>query len=357
MPRNTSSPLAVIASQPPQFSIAAVRDIATGRYGLGADVEPLVSERDQNFRLRTAEGVQYVMKIANAAEDPKVTNFQIQALLHIETKKVPDLAVPRILPTRDGKSQFVLQGEGGSHVTRVVSYLAGEPLDAARLSAPLCRNLGASLARLGHALCDFRHPGESQALMWDMKQAPLLRDLLTYISNKQLRSLVAGSIDAFVDDVWPRYPGLRQQVIHNDLNPANILIDSRDRERVAGIIDFGDMLYAPLAVDIAVAAAYLRIIEGDPLTWVAEFVAGYHHIVPLQLEEIDLLYDLINTRLAATVAILNWRVAERDADDEYLSAAAASESTAGLFLARLRELPRRYVSETLRQVCASAARE
>ncbi len=40
----------------------------------------------------------------------------------------------------------------------------------------------------------------------------------------------------------PQLAGLRHQVIHNDLNLHNVLVDPKDGARVAGVIDFGDMV-------------------------------------------------------------------------------------------------------------------
>ncbi|MEX0707423.1 MAG: phosphotransferase, partial [Woeseia sp.] len=139
------------------------------------------------------------------------------------------------------------------------------------------------------------------------------------------------------------------QVVHNDMNPANVLVEPGRPDRMAGIIDFGDMLHAPLIVDVAVAASYLRTSDADVLKWIAELVAGYHQISALDGTETDLLYDLISTRLAATVAILHWRVTQRGQGDEYLGEAELRESSAGEYLVRLRALTRDEVSERLRQ--------
>jgi len=56
-------------------------------------VHRLDSERDQNFRLRSLSGREYVLKIANPDEDRAVTNLQTEALLHLAAAD-PDLPVP-----------------------------------------------------------------------------------------------------------------------------------------------------------------------------------------------------------------------------------------------------------------------
>ena len=83
-----------IEAPPPVFSEQEVSRTVTAEYGMEGRLEPLVSERDQNFRLVTPHGPNYVVKIANPLEDPRVTTFQIKALQHLERARYP-VPVPR----------------------------------------------------------------------------------------------------------------------------------------------------------------------------------------------------------------------------------------------------------------------
>ena len=65
-------------------------------------------------------------------------------------------------------------------------------------------------------------------------------------------------------DVKPRLAGLRHQVIHNDYHLFNVLVAQDDASRVTGIIDFGDMIRAPLVAEVATAAAYQLRGTDDP---------------------------------------------------------------------------------------------
>ncbi|MBT8084486.1 MAG: phosphotransferase [Woeseia sp.] len=348
----TATPLTVIESPPPQFTATEACDVARQHFGLDVRATQLVSERDQNFLLQVADEPSWVLKIANAAEDPLFTVFQIRALKHIASRAAP-LPVPVIRPTTNGANHVELEKNGQTHIARVVSWLPGTPLAEKKLVPKLCRNLGAFLASLGESLHDFAEAGGEQTLLWDMRQAPALRDVLPLVADPEMRELVASCLDDFATRALPQFDALRCQVIHNDFNPDNILLDASRPNEIMGVIDFGDLQSAPLIVDIAIGAAYLRNADGDPLQHIAEFVSGYHAVTPLAVAEINLLYDLISTRLATTVVILDWRRGARKADDSYLDKAAASEATAAPFLRRLRELPRADVGRRLRQVCAS----
>lgn len=353
----TTDPLAVIAEEPPRFLDDEAIHIARDHWGLDVSVKSLVSERDQNFRMKTHDGRQFVLKIANAAESSAVTDFQVQGLIYIadrvQTLALP-VSTPQVLPTVDGATSIELSRSGATHVARVVSFLQGAPLGDGVATPKLARNMGACLAHLGHALAGFSHPGSEQSLLWDLQKALDLRKLVSYITDEGVAAQVTDALDDFETHAAAGLPSMRSQVVHSDLNPDNVLIDPDDPDVVAGVIDFGDMLRAPLIVDVAIACSYLRVADGNPLELIAEFVAGYHGVEPLITEEIDILFELIQARLCASISILDWRAAMRGPGDPYLEKVAEGEASAGNFLARLREIPREHAQRMFRQVCASA---
>lgn len=351
-----SDPLTVIAAECPALDRREAAAVVREHYGLDVEVTLLVSERDQNFRLRTGDGRRFVLKIANAAEDPAVTECQVRALLHIEDRirqrQLP-IRTPQVLRTRDGRTEIVIERAGSRHVARVVSWVDGVPLGERTASTTLCRNLGRYLAHLGIALRGFHHRGADQSLLWDMKQAPRLRELLPHVPDGATRDRCVHCLDDFERDALPQFDSLRSQVIHSDLNPDNALVDAADTDRVAGVIDFGDMLSAPLIVDVGIAAAYLRAPDGDPLARPCEFAAGYHSVVPLEPGEIDILHHLILARLAASISILYWRLSARPADDPYLVNWASGGAVVEDFLERLMALPADHARERFRAICSS----
>ena len=61
----TVDPLNALAVPALQFSAAEALQTLQAEYGLQGKLLPLVSERDQNFRLTTTDAEQFVFKIAN----------------------------------------------------------------------------------------------------------------------------------------------------------------------------------------------------------------------------------------------------------------------------------------------------
>src|SRR6202012_3052730 len=65
----------------------------------------------------------------------------------------------------------------------------------------------------------------------------------------------------------------RKQVIHTDFHGENLLTSGG---RITGILDFGDALAGPVAMDVGVAACYQLGTGPDLLTPALDVVAGYH---------------------------------------------------------------------------------
>lgn len=297
----------LLTTAPPALSADHAAELLSENYGLQGSLEPQDSERDQNFLLTAGSGEKCVLKIANAAETESITEFQIAALIHLEGSKLA-AQVPRVIRTINGQTRIRISADAGqSHTARVLSWLPGTLLRPDAVSQAALYRMGETLASLGQALEDFEHPASDYPLLWDIKQAKLLRELLDTISDEALRDMLGKHLDNFDAEVAPRLHELRWQVIHNDLNPGNVLFDPGDDRVIAGIIDFGDMIRSPLVVDVAVASAYLCRRDDGSLADLLEFLRGYSAVTPLTADEFALLPYLIKIRNVTTVVISHWR--------------------------------------------------
>ena len=344
----TDDAFEVMTVPPPALSADDAAGILDERYNLSGALEPLPSERDQNFLVTTPGGEHYVLRIANSAEDRAVTDFQTGALLHI-AENAPELPVPR--PIRNHHGNYVTEyvaADGREHVVRVLTWLEGIPKEHAEPSPDYAATLGTFLAQLGHALREYRHPASGYALLWDLKNVKTLRRLLERVNDGSLRALCTRRLDVFETRVLPEFEGLRWQVIHNDLNPDNVLVDPEETASVTGVIDFGDLVCSPLVVDVAVAAAYLLRDDEDALKDVRAFVAGYCGIEPLEPAEVDVLFDLVLLRLTMTILITHWRATRYPENRDYIL---RSEAKAQKMLRKLSAVSNAEVTAQLRRAC------
>lgn len=294
-----ASPLgASLLSAPPELSEAEAARLAQAHFGLTGRLGRLTSERDVNYLLDGPAG-KFVLKLSNPAEPAAVTDLQTRALLHLEPAGLP---VPRVVRSLAGQTEVNLpQG-----ILRLLTYLEGDLMHRHPGSAPLRRAMGAMTARLALGLRGFAHPAARHVLQWDIRHASNLRPLIGDLPA-DLRPPVTAALDRFDRAVAPRLPALRWQVVHNDLNPHNILV-SPDGAEVIGILDFGDMVETPLVCDLAVAASY-QVDPAAPLSSLTEFAAAYHDVLPLTPDEAALVLPLTEARWLTTLLITSHRAA------------------------------------------------
>ncbi len=288
----------------PRFTDDDAARIARERYGVDGVATELPSERDQNFRVDARNGSRYVLKIANATEDPAVLDLQNRALVHLEAT-APDVTLPRLVVTATGEHATLEPDVAGrQHTVRLLTFVAGRTLATVRPHTPsLLRSLGTLLGRLDRALESFDHPEASRSLKWDPQRAGWIRDFFPQVSDPARRELALRLFawsDAELTRMAPRLP---MSVIYNDANDHNVLVDDGDpyERRVASVIDFGDMLRAWTVNELAVAAAYAMLDKPDPLAAAAPIVAGYHTARPLLADELAALLPLIVRRLCVSV--------------------------------------------------------
>jgi 4-aminobutyrate aminotransferase-like enzyme/Ser/Thr protein kinase RdoA (MazF antagonist) len=285
----------VLESTPPRFTSAEVAALAAEHFGLHGDVLDLGSERDQAFAV--GDGV---LKIANAAEDPATLAFEAAAIEHA-------LAVDAALPI----ARQLATATVGGHVVRLFERLPGRH-GGADLSDAAVRSYGATHARLTRALRSFFHPAAGRVLLWDLKHAQQLRE---HAHRTREPELVTAVLDRHARIPWGLLPA---QVVHNDMNLGNVLLD--DDGFVSGIVDFGDSCHTARVADLAVAIASLMRGRGVDDAFRAGRIAldGFQAHVPLEPIELDVLGDLVATRLAAIVTISAWRVERYPENSAYI---------------------------------------
>ena len=298
---------------PARVTTASAAALAREQYGLEARAERLTGERDENFKLSTLTGAEYVLKVANPAEEAAVGELLTAALRHLE-REDSGIACPRVLPARSGALQVRLVDAGGAERRAcVLTYLPGKLLGSAGRSQRQRAECGRIAGRLSRSLRSFSHPGAHRTLIWDLRHVGQVLRLLEQLPHCNYRSRVAEPLAQIVQRLEAGWRALRQQVVHNDLNPFNILVDPADEARVTGVIDFGDLTYTALVADVAVTAAELIPAECGPggglaRAAVRDVASAYSECVPLLEIEQALLPTLVAARLITNVVVQDWHL-------------------------------------------------
>jgi hydroxylysine kinase len=278
-------------------------EIARDLFGMSGKAEWLWGEKDSNYRLTLPDGTATLLKILNPAENPDVTNMHSLALLHVEAAD-PGIPLQRIIRTRDGQADGrMIAQDGGERGVRMVTFVPGVAQRTAPHSALQRHRVGALLGRMQKALKSFHHPAASHRITWDMTHAAGLRGLVPTFADNDNPARLQQAFDRFDAEIVPVMNRLPAQSIHNDFNMENILVDADDPDTIAGIIDFGDMVHAPVLFDVAVGAAYQIGVAEDPVEAMCDFLQGYRTISRLSEEEIALLHTAVVMRLVMRLVI------------------------------------------------------
>ncbi|MCO5206291.1 MAG: aminotransferase class III-fold pyridoxal phosphate-dependent enzyme [Anaerolineae bacterium] len=332
----------------PAFSAETAARITHDLYGIAGAANELPSDRDQNFRVTTNTGREWVLKIANAREDRAALAMQNAIMAHLNGH----VAVPEVVETVTGDEVGIVHGaKEKTHFIRLISYLPGKPLALFKPhSAELLTDFGRFMGRLSGALVDFDHPAAHRDLHWDLQHAGReVEAHLEFVDSAEQRVLVTRFRQRFTTEIAPCLPDLRRSVIHGDANDYNILVTGAKTRtpHIGGIIDFGDAVYSCTVFELAVAAAYVILDKRDPLTAAAHVIGGYNTEFALTEQEISLLYNLIAMRLCVSVCISAYQQTV-EPDNAYLT---ISQNPAWAALARWADMAPSFALAVFRHAC------
>ncbi|MEH3034920.1 MAG: phosphotransferase [Sphingomonas adhaesiva] len=317
MPAASQDGAATLSSAPPALDAGEASAVAARLFGVDAAATLLASERDQNFRLDGGAGESWLLKVSNPSEPADIVDLQVAALDHIHAR-APGAPVPRVLRNRHGDATAAIRlPDGRRTCVRLLTYLEGLPVRGTPRTRAQRVSLGRALAGLDRALDGFSHPAASHDLMWNVAHADRLAGMIDQVATGARAAMLHAFMNRF-RAVQPQLARLRRQVIHNDYHLFNVLVAHDDDTRVTGIIDFGDLIEAPLVGEVATGAAYQLRGTDDPLGAVAEFVAAYHAVLPLDAGEREIVAELMATRHLVTVLITEWRVKRYPENRDYI---------------------------------------
>ncbi len=314
-----------MATERLSISTSEATDIAQNLFGIQGNGVPLPGERDWNFLLTTPAGERFVLKVAtNANEFPSIRQ-QVQWLNRLPPHR---WIFPRFLvSTLSGEPIVEWMSDSGQRcLIRVATYCPGRPWAAVQPADDVAlfdygamlgwldgQWSGADYERTESSAKTFGKPNSvrelqpSPGFVWDLSSAVNVIDQrLHYVTDNDEREWIEQVRDRFDQFVRPHRSELRQSVIHNDANDYNVLVQReaqrRSLWRVAGLIDFGDMVFSHTINELAIAIAYAVTHVNDELSAACQLTEGYCSQHALTESEVESLWGLAMLRQAVSLA-------------------------------------------------------
>ena len=298
--------------QTPSFDNAFISNVVFELYGLKGEISHLDSFEDQNAQIKTAKE-SFVLKIANKRWPLAGLEMQTE-VLERSRRIAPELVLPRVIPTTNGKTITVIDG----FAFRLLTFLDGKILGDSPRSPGLYRDVGHFMARFTRMMEGYSHPAANRPDdLWNMDNVMACKVYLSDVDGEEDRTRVDRFFNCYENQVLPKVPLLRKAVIHNDANEQNLIVDSGGIPKLAGLIDFGDMAISSLINELAIVMAYSLLGEDDIEASARQIIQGFVQEFPLQDVEFEVLRNLIAMRLVQSI-ILTSRQAKKFPDNTYI---------------------------------------
>lgn len=286
-------------------------------WGVEATLNQLDGEYDLNFLASGEQG--YILKVMRQGCEPEFVDMQCRAFEHIATK-APAAPIPMVIRTSRDERFAVIEDETGEpRVIWLLEKIEGIIYANFKPHSPaLVHDVGAVMGTVGSALIDFEHPELHRDFKWNLIQSGWIKDHLHIITDPSRQQKISDILKQF-EAIQPALSQLTSVAIHNDANDYNLIVSGTltTTPRVSGLIDLGDMCAAPRICDLAITAAYIVLDHPAPENALVSLVSGYHQSYPLTVVEIDLIWPLLQMRLAVSV-VNSTMMAVENPDDPYV---------------------------------------
>ena len=280
------------------FTIGTIENWVANYYGIEVKASVLNGYDELNFLLVEKSGKKNILKVSNSSHDYFFLEAQVKILQHLAKT---DIAAQFQTYTLNKKGETLTEiiVDEQTYCIRILSFLEGSFwVETPTKNNALFENLGTFLGKMDKSLQSFKHPGMHRHYTWDISTARDANYKMSYIKDAAKKRIADYFMLQFETEVLPTLSSYRQAYTHNDANDYNVLVEG---DAIAGLIDFGDMVYTALINNVAVASTYAMLHQSDPLAAAILVVKGYHSAYALEEKELSILYYLIAARLCISV--------------------------------------------------------
>lgn len=293
-----------------------------------------------NYLIENIDGTQYIFKKHLEKDISAVVLAECEILEHL-SQSIPN-TFQKGIKTKEGS--YFYQENG--HLYRVVQYLDGKLLAEVNTTESIVASLGQQMAKMHTVLEGQRSNAvEARKRYWDLQYFELTHAYRPFLDKKENGKLIDYFIQQYNQLIKPSLFNFRKSILHGDINDYNLLV--RDN-KISGIIDFGDITYGPIVLDLAIALSYILPHQDDPSNFASVFIKAYHQINPLEEKELDCLYYLIALRACQSILNAAFAAKQEGANVDYIN---VSQKNIWALLNQWIKVNPIYFSNQLKQSC------
>ena len=251
---------------------------------------------NSNYRV-LVDGTKYIFKTYQFTKELfELITAESEILLLLQ--KQDNNKFPKPIPFSDGSFVKIENFNGQKLICRLLSFLEGEFMGDIISTKEMYKSFGKFVAELDLKLQNITNSTiELRKCRWDIQYYYYNKDYINDIPDVKDRETVIYFFKQFEENALPILKNLRKAIIHSDANEWNTLVKDN---RVSGIIDFGDLVYSQLINELGIAITYACFFKDNPLEWASIIIKFYHKVLPLQKNEISILYYIIGMRLCVS---------------------------------------------------------
>ena len=259
-------------------------------------LKALNSERDSNFIISINSKKKYVLKVSNFKETKDLLVLQDYVLRQLNQRTSLNKFIPKKIHSSIKIYSDLLDR---NCYVRILSFIDGKMYAAVKGNSSLEKSLGSLLGNLSKELKSLIKPSAFRIFEWDPTKINWISKKSKMFKGKN-KKIILNNLNEHNIFVTKNLNNLRYSLTHGDVNNYNLVVN---KDRVVGLLDYGDMIYAPTINDLAISLSYALMNKDNLYTSLKNIIISYHKIFNITFDEIYSLMTLVKARLTITVVM------------------------------------------------------
>jgi len=209
-------------------------------------LKTLNSERDKNFIININNRHTYVLKVSNPEESIHLLNLQDFILKKLNKRSNIKNFIPKKIHTRIKIYKDELDRKCN---VRVLNFIKGKMYAEVNHNKKLEISLGTLLGHLSKELQNLNNPYAFRKFEWDPSNISWIEKEINCFKGIK-KKIISNNLYEYNYFIKKNLKNLRFSLTHGDANNYNLVVKNN---LVSGLLDYGDMIYAPTINDLAVS--------------------------------------------------------------------------------------------------------